>query len=86
MRGVPILGGSRPMDRKGHSVSGEHPRAERVPKPVRAVPTSYYKIPPGQAKKMARSHSYRPAKPSRTRTTETGTPPRPWEDTSYTRT
>jgi len=25
---------------------------ERVPKPVLAVPTTYYKIPPGQAKKM----------------------------------
>jgi hypothetical protein len=27
---------------------------ERVPRPVVAVPVTYYKIPPGQAKKMAR--------------------------------
>ena len=27
---------------------------ERVPRPVVAVPTTYYKVPPGHAKKMAR--------------------------------
>lgn len=29
---------------------------DRVPRPVLAVPGTYYKIPPGQAKKMAKEH------------------------------
>jgi hypothetical protein len=29
----------------------------RVPKPVIAVPVTYYKVPPGHAKKMARQHA-----------------------------
>ena len=34
---------------------------ERVPKPVVAVPVTYYKIPPGHAKKMARPAPAGPA-------------------------
>jgi hypothetical protein len=36
---------------------------ERVPRPVVGVPVTYYKIPPGQAKKMAR-HGGGPAGPA----------------------
>jgi hypothetical protein len=43
---------------------------ERVPRPVVAVPVTYYKIPPGHAKKMAR-----PAGPQGATASEGGCPP-----------
>ena len=39
---------------KSHSGPWVFIATERVPRPVVAVPVTYYKIPPGQAKKMAR--------------------------------
>jgi len=35
---------------------------ERVPRPILAVPVTYYKVPPGHAKKMGGEHGRKPGK------------------------
>jgi len=48
---------------KTHSGPWAFIKPERVPRPVVAVPVTYYKVPPGHAKKMARPHAAAPGGP-----------------------